>query len=232
MNTSTWRPVDASFISSHHWYYWPCSHCVPSMLWHCCLKSIRPVKIEWWGVGVVICLEWSAGCLHMVQLMPLHPKTPSSLASFKSRLVLPFWYRLTQVVLAKRLLNRCSSTSSCWHSNAEQGLWNCLVSICLSVSSIYRPLQQHAAGLLLWAPPAGSIDRCLRSTSAAGTTAVYILINSSTAVSTKCEQCYVSSHRRRLVIIWTMYCRGDITCLTWARIFLRCGFLKDSLIKK
>jgi len=27
--------------------------------------------------------------LHMVQLMPLHPKTPSSLASFKSRLVLP-----------------------------------------------------------------------------------------------------------------------------------------------
>jgi len=28
--------------------------------------------------------------------------TPSSLASFKSRLVLPFWYRLTQVVLKKR----------------------------------------------------------------------------------------------------------------------------------
>jgi len=35
--------------------------------------------------------------LHRVQLMPLHPKTPSSLASFKSRLVLPFWYQLTQV---------------------------------------------------------------------------------------------------------------------------------------
>jgi len=31
------------------------------------------------------------------------PKTPSSLASFKSRLVLPFWYRLTQAVLEKRL---------------------------------------------------------------------------------------------------------------------------------
>jgi len=39
---------------------------------------------------VVICLERGAGCLHMVQLMPLHPKTPSSLASFKSRLVLSF----------------------------------------------------------------------------------------------------------------------------------------------
>ena len=32
-----------------------------------------------------------------------------SLASFKSRLVLPFWYRLTQVVLQKRSLNGCSS---------------------------------------------------------------------------------------------------------------------------
>ena len=43
----------------------------------------------------------------MVQLMPLHPKTPSSLASFKSSLVLPFWYLLTQVVLEKRPLNEC-----------------------------------------------------------------------------------------------------------------------------
>jgi len=51
-------------------------------------------------------------CLHMVQLMPLHPQTPSSLASFKSRQVLPFWYRLTQVVLEKRSLNRCSSSSN------------------------------------------------------------------------------------------------------------------------
>ena len=50
---------------------------------------------------MVICMERGADCLHMVQLMPLHPKTPSSLVSFKSRLVLPFWYRLTQVVLEK-----------------------------------------------------------------------------------------------------------------------------------
>ena len=38
---------------------------------------------------MVICLERGADCFHMVQLMPLHPKT-SFLASFKSRLVLPF----------------------------------------------------------------------------------------------------------------------------------------------
>jgi len=62
-------------------------------------KSIGPVKIEFWGVDVVIYVERGADCLHMAQLMPLHPKTPSSLASFKFRLVLPFWYQLTQVVL-------------------------------------------------------------------------------------------------------------------------------------
>jgi len=40
--------------------------------------------------------------LHMVQLMPLHPKTWSSLVTFKSRLVVPFWYRLSQVVVEER----------------------------------------------------------------------------------------------------------------------------------
>ena len=54
---------------------------------------------------MVICLERGADCLHMVQLMPLHPKTPSTLDSFKSRLVLPFCYRLTWVVPDKGPLN-------------------------------------------------------------------------------------------------------------------------------
>ena len=40
------------------------------------------------------------------------PKTPSSLASFISRLASRFWYWLTQVVLEKRPLNGCSSSSS------------------------------------------------------------------------------------------------------------------------
>jgi len=34
--------------------------------------------------------------------------TPSTLASLKSRMVLPFWYWLTQVVLKKGLLKSCS----------------------------------------------------------------------------------------------------------------------------
>jgi len=106
---------------------------MPSVLWHCWLSirkstsslssdngadsipsNIAPciwsVKTEWWGVGVDICLEKGTDCLHMVQLMPLHPKTTSFDASFTLRLVLPFWYWLTQVVLEKSTLNECSST--------------------------------------------------------------------------------------------------------------------------
>ena len=125
-------------------------------------KSIRPIKIEWWGVGVVICLEWGASfkswlvftfvvpaCNTVVPsvLVPsvlwrcwlggmkgIRPVKTSggvlawlsvwskmetciwpswchchslSLASVKSRLVLPFWYRLTQVIPEKGPLNGC-----------------------------------------------------------------------------------------------------------------------------
>jgi len=48
-----------------------------------------------------MCLEQNANDLCMVQLMPL----PSSLASLKSGMVLPFWYHLTQIVLEQRPLN-------------------------------------------------------------------------------------------------------------------------------
>jgi len=46
---------------------------------------------------------WSSWCHY-------HTKTPPSLAAFKSRLVSPFWYRLTQVVAERRPLNGCSSS--------------------------------------------------------------------------------------------------------------------------
>jgi len=45
---------------------------------------------------MVICLERRAGAI-----------ATHYLASVKSRLVLTFWYRLTQVVLDKGPLNRC-----------------------------------------------------------------------------------------------------------------------------
>jgi len=98
-----WRVVAAATPSTthHNVTHRSLSHhlaCVryaalPTMLWCCWLgvrKSVLPVKIEWWGVGVVICVERGADCLRMVLLIPLHPKTTSSLALFKSRVVLPF----------------------------------------------------------------------------------------------------------------------------------------------
>jgi len=46
---------------------------MPSVLLRCWLggrNGIRPVKTEWWGAGVVVCMEQGAD-LHMAQLMPL-----------------------------------------------------------------------------------------------------------------------------------------------------------------
>ena len=74
----------------------------PSVLWHCWLgvrKSTRSVELSdevlvWLSVKSevqIVCI-WSSWC-------HCHPKIPSSFASLKSRLVLPFWYRLTHVVL-------------------------------------------------------------------------------------------------------------------------------------
>ena len=51
---------------------------------------------------MIIYLERGAD-LPMAQLMPL----PLTLASVKSRLVLPFWYQLTHIVLDRGPLNGC-----------------------------------------------------------------------------------------------------------------------------
>jgi len=46
-----------------------------------------------WNKVQIVCM-WFSWC-------HCHPKTPLSLASFQSGLVLPFWYRFTRVVLEK-----------------------------------------------------------------------------------------------------------------------------------
>ena len=80
---------------------------LPSVLWCCWLgsrKGIRPVKnlsggvlawLSFWS-KMQTCI-WPNWC-HCHSLF---------LASVKSRLVLPFWYRLTRVVPDKGPLNRC-----------------------------------------------------------------------------------------------------------------------------
>ena len=86
---------------------------VPSVLWRCWLggrKGIRPVKnwvVGWWRGSlwsdVQTCI-WPSWC-HCHSL---------SLASVKSRLVLPFWYRLTWVVPEKGPLHVCACVCTYW----------------------------------------------------------------------------------------------------------------------
>ena len=72
-------------------------------------------KTEWWGAGMVICLEQGAD-LHMAQLMPL----PLTVPCFsKIQIGLPFWYRLTLVVPEKWPLNWCVCVL-CVKSSAPQ----------------------------------------------------------------------------------------------------------------
>jgi len=50
--------------------------CMPSVHWRCWLGGRgHPAckKTEWWGTGMVICLDRGANDLHMVHLMPLPP---------------------------------------------------------------------------------------------------------------------------------------------------------------
>ena len=64
----------AAFIAASNLFMYLSTPLLPSVLRRCWLggrKGIRPVKsFEWWGTGMVICLERDAD-LHMAQLMPL-----------------------------------------------------------------------------------------------------------------------------------------------------------------
>ena len=80
---------------------------MPSVLWRCWLggrKGIWPVKT--WAVGC-----WH-GYLSGARCSWCHCHS-LSLASVKSRLVSPFWYRLTWVVPDKGPLNRCVCVCVC-----------------------------------------------------------------------------------------------------------------------
>ena len=97
------------------------------MLWHCWLgsrKGIRPVKI--WVVGCW--LSYLSGATSEVQtcIWPSWCHCHSlSLASVKSRLVLPFWYWLTRVVPDKGPLNGyvCLSFVSYHYYHLPSVLW-------------------------------------------------------------------------------------------------------------
>jgi len=86
---------------------------VPSVLWRCWLggrKGIRPVKKQ--SGGVLVWLSVWSEVQTCIQPSWCHCHS-LSLASVKSRLVLPFWCRLTRVVSDNGQLNGCVCACVC-----------------------------------------------------------------------------------------------------------------------
>ena len=86
-------------------------------------------KTEWWGAGMVIWLERGAD-LHCIWPSWCHCHS-LSLALLKSRLVLPFWYRLTWVVPDKGPLNGCV----CVTLAVDRSFWWQRYKLCTRTSS-------------------------------------------------------------------------------------------------
>ena len=111
------------------------------MLWRFRLggrKDIRPVKTEWWGAGVVICLERGAD-LHMLQLMPV-PLTVSG----DSKIQIGFTFLVPahpgsfgQRTVKQLCVCVCVSVSVCMKVALLTG--GPSVSVCTSFCSVSRP---------------------------------------------------------------------------------------------
>jgi len=104
-------------------------------------KGIRPVQTEWWGAGMVVCLEQGAD-LHMAQLMPL-----LLTIFFFSKIQIGFTF-LVPVHLCsprKRAVNRvCVCVCVCVCACVRVRVCVCVsVSVCLSVT-VYACL--HVCG--------------------------------------------------------------------------------------
>ena len=107
---------------------------LPSVLWRCWLgvrKGMRPVKnscgvLAWLSVWseMQTCI-WPSWC-HCHWL---------SLASVKSRLVFPFWYRLTRVVPEKGPLNGCVCSPNPPRMSLSFVLWMVATGLPISPSS-------------------------------------------------------------------------------------------------
>jgi len=79
------------------------------------MKGIRPVKTEWWGAGVVFCVERGAD-LHMAQLMPL-PLTVSCFSKVPEKGPLNVCVCVTAVLIIKNATVSKSQNVKDWRAN-------------------------------------------------------------------------------------------------------------------
>ena len=108
---------------------------MPSVLWRCWLggrKGIRPVKnrvVGWWR-GYLS----AARC--RLAYSPADATATQSVASVKSKLVLPFWYRLTWVVPEKGPLNGCVYVCVCVPCSQQDDATQCNAMQCNSKTEV------------------------------------------------------------------------------------------------
>jgi len=125
---------------------------LPSLLWRCWLggrKGIRPVKTEWWGAGMVICLEQVVD-LDMAQLMPL----PLTVSCFR-KIPIGFTFlvpahlgspgkRAIKCVCDYYRHGTMTTTSPCIVAMSSSSEWHSYIAVGLSqqwrvVSIVYMP---------------------------------------------------------------------------------------------
>ena len=111
---------------------------MPSVLWHCwlgCRKGIWPVKT--WVVGCWH--DYLSGVRCRLAYGPADVTATLSLASVKSILVLPFWYRLTRVFPEKGPLNVCVCVCLfCFDCHNSNILISDLISSSAATSGFWR----------------------------------------------------------------------------------------------
>jgi len=87
---------------------------ISTVLWHCWFgvrESIRP--IENWVIRCCYGYLCGVKCRWFAYGPADATAIPSSHAALKSRMVLPFWCRLTEIVLESRPLNKCCCCCCC-----------------------------------------------------------------------------------------------------------------------
>ena len=115
------------------------AHC-----WACGFSALTLLVV--WQEGHPACENWVVGCWCCylsgarcrLAYGPADAIATHSLASVKSRLVLPFWYRLTRVVPDKGPLNRCKH----WWANSLWALFSHLTTAAFRTFTL--PRQQQA----------------------------------------------------------------------------------------
>ena len=125
------------------------------MFWHCCVGARKGIRPEWWGAGVVVCLERCVD-LHMAQLMPL----PLTVSCF-SKIQIGFTF-LVPAHLGSCKQRAVKSVCVCVVCVCD----NTLKTACISHPTEFSKSETYRAKLSVSSTRTGFIWHCISSTSA------------------------------------------------------------------